>query len=203
MSEMSGILSAERLVPRCFAAAVHFGVGLVILIPLAYLVLIEWYPGSLFFIDGGLRGSQILIGVDLVLGPGLTFLAWDIVKSRKKLTIDISIIGVLQVLALVWGIYAVYTQRPIALVFDNGTFKPLLQSDLTPQGKSAADLQKLAAHRPPFIYSRPLVDSEELSKAFLVTLNEGIEMHAQFDRLEPLEKNLPAMRTHEIGRAHV
>ena len=61
---------------RFKAFGIHLGISFVIFVFLAYLVVMEWYPGLLFDTDGGWRGMRIIIAVDLVLGPLLTLVVY-------------------------------------------------------------------------------------------------------------------------------
>ena len=97
----------EKEVDRTQSITQHTGrklnrmiIGLLVLVPLFYLVRYQWYPEDLFYLDGGIQGMYILVAVDLVLGPGLTFLAYDIIKSKQKIAFDLSVIAILQVSAL-------------------------------------------------------------------------------------------------------
>ena len=69
---------------RFKAAGIHLGISFVIFVFLAYLVLFEWYPGIFFNTDGGWRGMRIIVGVDLVLGPTLTLVAYKAGKPGLK-----------------------------------------------------------------------------------------------------------------------
>ena len=145
----AGLFSPERLYPRFKAFAVHFAIGAAILAVLVYIIAVHWYPAGLFTSDGGLQGLYILIGVDLVLGPGLTFAAYDIAKSRAKIRFDLTVIGVLQALALIWGMYVIYTQHPAVLVYSEGRFRPVSVEQLRPQEINRDGAQGPAAREPP------------------------------------------------------
>ena len=199
MTSTGGPFSWERFQPRIVAGLVHVGIGLCILAPLTYLIVFHWYPGALFSSDGGLRGMHLLIGVDIVLGPGLTFLAYDIAKSRGKIKFDLCVIGVLQAGALAWGVHAIHSQRPVALVFDQGRFVPLLEDMVKQQGSSIEILRKFHAQHPPLIFSLPPKDKQDLAQAFLLTLNEGLDLFAQIPRMRPLADHLPEVKSQRLS----
>lgn len=68
---------------------------------------------------GATDGLRILIGVDLVLGPLLTFIVFN--TEKKSLPIDLTIIGMIQAACLCVGLWLVYNERPIAqLLADDG-----------------------------------------------------------------------------------
>ena len=60
-----------------------------------------WYPTPYFAIDGGWQVLRILAGVDVVLGPLLTFIVFKIGKPSLKF--DMSCIILMQIGALIYG----------------------------------------------------------------------------------------------------
>jgi hypothetical protein len=100
---------------RYQASFYHLLFSLTVLAPLAYLVLVEWYPGILYSIDGGWEGMRIIVGVDLVLGPLLTFVVFK--SGKPGLKFDLTAIVLLQSSCLLAGTYIVYSERPLALVY--------------------------------------------------------------------------------------
>ena len=105
---------------RYQAFAIHLGISLLIFVALAALVVYVWYPDFFFETDGGWQGIQIIILVDLVLGPLLTLIVYR--HGKPGLKMDLTLIGVFQALCLFAGVYIVYSERPLALVFVDGQF---------------------------------------------------------------------------------
>lgn len=84
-----------------------------------YWILAKWYPMPHFQISGGWQGTKIMVIVDLVIGPLLTFLLFNPSKPRKELIFDVSIIVVIQLGLLIYGIDKVYSQRPVVQVISH------------------------------------------------------------------------------------
>jgi len=69
-----------------------------------------------------------------------------------------------QVIALVYGVYTIYTQRPYFTVFADGRFNTVRWVDIANKGRPAAELQALHAksnERPPLIVVPPPKDAQE------------------------------------------
>ena len=96
----------------------------------------KWFPTYYFHIDGGYRGIVTIFFVDVVLGPGLTLLLFKPGKPRLKF--DMTVIVIIQAIALSWGVESVYTERPALTVFYDGEFSCLKYSDV-----SEVDLERL------------------------------------------------------------
>jgi len=68
--------------------------------------------------------------VDLVLGPLLTLMLFK--PGKKGLLLDVSVILVVQVAALVYGVTVIYSERPFFNVFAVDRFNILTRSDVDP-----------------------------------------------------------------------
>ncbi len=91
-------------------------VALLILI----LVFQFWYPAPLHEAVGVTRIFLLLLLVDVILGPLLTLLAFKV--GKKTLVFDLSVILLLQVSALGYGLWTVAEGRPAWLVFNVDRF---------------------------------------------------------------------------------
>lgn len=67
--------------------------------------------------SGGLQGLGLVLGIDLILGPLLTFLVFNPKKSRREKISDFTVIGLIQLAALVYGMYMVYQAHPKMVLF--------------------------------------------------------------------------------------
>jgi hypothetical protein len=116
-------------VTRKQAFLTHLLISLSIFLVLLYLIIFKWFPSYYFHIDGGYRGIVTIFFVDVVLGPGLTLLVFK--PGKPKLKFDMSVIVVLQIVALSWGIKSVYTERPALTVFYDGKFSCMNHSEVS------------------------------------------------------------------------
>ena len=136
---------------RFGAFAVHLGISLVIFLILGYLILFHWYPDFFFTSDGGWQGIRIVAAVDLVLGPMLTLVVFNTSKPRKELSRDLSIIAAIQLTCLTAGTYVVYSERPIAMVFADGSFYSLSADDYVGSKQPIPDLSSFGDHSPRWV----------------------------------------------------
>lgn len=105
---------------KCFGY--HLLISTFIALLCLYTVFYLWYPSPL---DKALDVTSIflmLISIDVVVGPLLTLLVAK--QGKKTLKMDLLVIGLIQVLALGYGIYTVAKGRPIWLVYSySGRFE--------------------------------------------------------------------------------
>ena len=125
---------------RFGAFAIHLGISLIIFVIIGYLILFHWYPDFFFTSDGGWQGIRIVAFVDLVLGPVLTLVVFNRSKPASELRRDLSIIATIQFVCLTAGVWVVFSERPVAMVFSDGTFQSMTLDDYAAAGQSAPDL---------------------------------------------------------------
>lgn len=108
---------------RLRAALWHLGLSCAVAAAAAGLVLGLWYPGAYRQLAGGWDLFRLIILVDVVLGPALTLVVFNVRKPRRELVRDLGIIALIQASALGYGIHSVYLARPVALVFEIDRFR--------------------------------------------------------------------------------
>jgi len=99
-------LRLNRCPNRGTAFAIHLVLSLVVFSSLVLMMLVYWFPGDLFLMDGGWEGLKLVAMVDLVLGPALTLILFK--PGKPGLKMDLSLIAGLQIAALAYGFYATY-----------------------------------------------------------------------------------------------
>jgi hypothetical protein len=115
-------LTSLGLRVRLKAAAIHLGISALIAALAASLVFGLWYPWPYRLVSGGQALFIILISVDLILGPTLTFVVFNRAKAKSHLIRDLVVIAVLQLAGLGYGLHAVFLARPVAMVFEVDRF---------------------------------------------------------------------------------
>lgn len=144
----------ELLVARFKAFAIHFSLSLIIFLIISYFLIFHWFPAPFFFSEGGWQGMKIMIGVDLVLGPLLTLLIYNPLKRRKEIIIDLSVIVIIQLSALAWGLSNVYSQRIMAISYWESSFYAVYPHALTEQGLGDQHFLQVSQETPPVVYTR-------------------------------------------------
>jgi hypothetical protein len=100
---------------RWKASAIHLALSALIATAVVVLMLTLWYPRPYFYAMGGATLLLILVGVDVVIGPLITLIIFN--PKKKSLQFDLCVIAVLQLAALAYGSYVMFTSRPVFNVF--------------------------------------------------------------------------------------
>jgi hypothetical protein len=174
---------------RWKASLIHLGLSAIVYVPLLYLIVFQWYPQPYFAVDGGWQGLRLISGVDLVLGPLLTLIVFK--SGKPGLRRDLTLIGLLQVFALTWGISLVYEQRTAMVTFADGGFHTINIEQVYKAGGQAPTIAEQSSSTPPYAFVRMPVDRRERQDVRLKALFSGTTTHLLGERYEMLgEKNL-------------
>ncbi|MEX0617427.1 MAG: hypothetical protein WDZ76_12775 [Pseudohongiellaceae bacterium] len=146
--------------PRLTASFLHFLFSCLVFFSFIAVLLLLWFPAPYFSASGGWQGLRLVAAVDLVLGPLLTLIVFDISKPRRELITDLSLIALLQLSALAWGIWTVYQQRPVAAVFWQGSFYTVPARALVSQGADLDGLNRFGSSRPVYVFAEPPRDEQ-------------------------------------------
>lgn len=116
--------------PRLKAFATHLLISLTLAAALAALVLLVWYPWPYSVLAGGRSLFWLVVSVDVILGPALTLVVFNVAKPRAELVRDLACIGAVQLAALGYGLHTVYEVRPVAFVFEVDRFRLVGAADV-------------------------------------------------------------------------
>lgn len=117
---------------RFRAAGLHLSLSALVALLAGVVVFGLWYPYPYREISGGQSLFWLIVTVDIVLGPLLTWIVFDRRKPRTELVRDVSVIAVLQLSALLYGLFAVYQARPVYLVHEVDRFVVVSAADVDP-----------------------------------------------------------------------
>ncbi|TAK78329.1 MAG: pilus assembly protein [Aquabacterium sp.] len=126
---------------RLKAMGAHLLISLTLAAALAALVMLVWYPWPYSVLAGGRGLFWLVVSVDVILGPVLTFVAFNTAKPRAELVRDLACIAAVQLAALGYGLHTVYEVRPVAFVFEVDRFRLVGAADVRrqelPQARAA------------------------------------------------------------------
>ncbi len=116
---------------KFIATGIHFVVTALLGAIAAAVIFLVWYPSPFHIMIGGAELFMLVVGCDLALGPLLSLVVYNGAKARRLLLIDYSVIGVLQVGALVYGVMTTAEARPVYVAFSQDRFEVVLAGQLS------------------------------------------------------------------------
>ena len=121
---------------RYQAFGLHIAISASLALALSALVFLLWYPGLLAYASNVTPIFLLLLLVDVVIGPVITLVIYN--PQKKELKRDLWVIGVIQILALLYGLHTVFVTRPVYIVFNAAQF------DLTYANQISEENMRLA-----------------------------------------------------------
>ncbi len=150
------------------AFLIHLALSLLIFMTLVAVMVTLWFPGELFFLDGGWEGLKLVALVDLVLGPALTLCLYK--PGKKGLVMDMSIIAGIQIAALAYGFVTTFEQRTTAVVYAENNFNTLSNVALIEANENLSERK---------IETQPIKTLDSRIPATLVTADTDIASQMQ------------------------
>lgn len=128
MSDAAITSPVPRIKTRWQAAAVHLLISVVIAAATLFLMLRVWYPQPLFAAEGGNDLLFLIIAVDVIIGPLITLIIFKL--GKPSLRFDLTVIGLLQVAALAYGVYVMFVARPVYIAMAINQFETIRANEL-------------------------------------------------------------------------
>jgi hypothetical protein len=154
-------INSSRFQAAFKAMTVHLGLSLLVAAAVALLVFTLWFPYPYRALAGGSELFILVMAVDIVCGPLLTFVLYSPTKPRKEMLTDISLIVVIQLIALCYGIWNVWQIRPLYLVQEADRFNIISAANI-----DTKDLDLLPTDLRPRLFGGPIkVSLREMTSA--------------------------------------
>lgn len=163
-----------------------------------FLVFKVWYPAPLHKLIGVEEIIYLVVGVDVVLGPILTFIVFK--PAKPSLRFDLAIIALLQISALVYGLWTVYQGRPVWIVFNVDRFDVVRVLDLDTERlqKTPAEYRTHPWLGPEWVYAEAPDDIEERNALTLESVFAGVDLPQRPDLYQPLENAGAKLQQHAL-----
>lgn len=177
------------------ATLAHLCISIVIFSVMLFVVISFWYPPPYFTVDGGWVGIRMVAFIDIVLGPLLTFIVYK--PGKPGLKMDLSIIGMIQILALLYGVYTLYSYRAVSLVYVMDSFYVRSMDLYSERGIKIEDFEHFPGDYPKPVYVVLNKNAASERKAFLELTQEYPDYTLAFPHYEPLRNHM----SHVVDKA--
>lgn len=171
------------LISTCIAAAV---IGVVFFV---------WYPAPLHTATGVTQIFLLLLTVDVVLGPLLTLIVYK--TGKKTLIMDLTIIALLQLGALSYGVWTVAEGRPAWLVFGADRFELVRVPDIDQRNIATQALYSTPAWTGPKWVGADLpFDLKQRNDIIFESVSGGFDIYQRPNLYRPLQEMKASMQKH-------
>jgi hypothetical protein len=188
------MITPTRMRAASRAALIHLGLSTLVGLATAAIVFGLWFPYPYRDVAGGQYLFMLLVSVDVVCGPLLTMVLFNPLKSRRELTLDLSLIAIVQLAALAYGVHVISEARPVVVAFETDRLVAVaaVQVDTAQLGEAPPELRKLSWSGPVLLGTRDPRDGETLDSVMLSL--KGVEPSARPGWWQAYDKSRPQIQ---------
>ncbi len=135
---------------RYKAASIHLAISVVVFSLFLALVFLIWYAYPFNHAQGVGKIVYIMAGVDVILGPLLTLFLFK--PGKKGMVFDLIVVAAVQIGALGYGSFVIYSERPVYAVFGHNIAEVVVFSEIGRQ-QIPENIPKIGLFdRPQFVF---------------------------------------------------
>jgi len=108
----------------------HFIISVLLAAACAGIVFGFWYRPPYAELLKVTRIFLLILGVNVLCGPLLTFVVSNPTKSRRERVLDLSVIALVQSVALAYGMHTLWLARPVVLAFERDRLVVVTSSEI-------------------------------------------------------------------------
>jgi hypothetical protein len=176
---------------RFYAFLTHLVLSGLVAIITIIMVFFVWYPEPLDKAIGVTEIFLILLAVDIIIGPLLTLVVYK--PGKPGLKLDLSIIALLQIAALIYGMSTVFAGRPVFIVYNQDRFDIVRPIEIDATSAKKAELAnnesaKISWFRPRWIGAVAPTDRKRAEEIMFSALDGGADWPQLPELYVPLEQ---------------
>jgi len=121
---------------RLQAFLTHLAISGIVATIAMMTVFFVWYPAPLHTAVGVTKIFLMLLAIDIIIGPVITFIIFK--PNKPSLKFDLTVIALLQLTALCYGMHSVFEGRPAFVVFNVDRFTLARAYEIDPASAETA-----------------------------------------------------------------
>lgn len=166
----------------------HLAISLFIAFIVVGTVFFIWYPAPLAKAVGVTHIFLMMLAIDVIIGPLLGLLVYK--EGKKTLKMDLSIIILIQIIALGYGVYSIAQGRPAWLAYNVDRFELVRNNEiLTEQiAQASPQYQQPSWFKPQFVGVEFAKDKNIRGDEMFAEVLGGISIAQKPERYIALDK---------------
>lgn len=166
----------------------HLSISLLIVLLVIALVFFVWYPLPLAQAVDVTHIFLMLLVIDVIIGPILGLLVYK--EGKKSLKFDLTVIILLQLSALFYGVYSIEQGRPVWLVYNVDRFELVRKNEIVDQNINQAQpqFQQPSWLKPKFVATVSAKDTNQRNNDMFAEVLGGISLAQRPERYVELNK---------------
>lgn len=168
------------------ASAIHLSISAIILGIFYLFVLNVWYPAPYFQVSGLLGIMLMLIAIDLIIGPLLTFIVFK--PKKASLKFDLSVIAAIQIVALVYGAISVYEGHPVYIAYTIDRFTLVSANEVDPQQAKYDEFKVSTYGQPTVVYAKMPEKGDQRNQLLFDSIAGKGDLESHPEYYEPIHQ---------------
>ena len=160
----------------------HLSISFLIALLVIGLVFFVWYPAPLAKAVGVTNIFLMMLAIDVIVGPILGWLVYQ--EGKKTLKFDLSVIILIQIAALCYGVFSIEQGRPAWLVYNVDRFELVRKNELVDTNIQQAQpqFQKPSWFKPQYVATEFAKDIQQRNDEMFAEVLGGISIAQRPER---------------------
>ena len=168
------------------ASAIHLAICAFIIGAFYLFVLNVWYPAPYFQVSGLLGIMLMIVAIDLIIGPLLTFIVFK--PKKPSLKFDLSVIAAIQIVALAYGAVVVYEGHPVYVAYTVDRFTLVSVGESDPEKANYKEFKVSTFGLPQVVYAKMPEKGDERNDLMFSAASGGRDLEHHAEYYEPIDQ---------------
>ena len=162
----------------------HLSISFLIALLVIGLVFFVWYPAPLAKAVGVTNIFLMMLAIDVIVGPILGWLVYQ--EGKKTLKFDLSVIILIQIAALCYGVFSIEQGRPAWLVYNVDRFELVRKNELVDTNIQQAQpqFQQPSWFKPQYVATEFAKDIQQRNDEMFAEVLGGISIAQRPERYD-------------------
>ena len=154
----------------------HLTISACIALMVVGLVFFVWYPSPLASAVGVTHIFLMVLAIDVIIGPVLGFVVYK--EGKKTLKMDLTIIILIQLSALLYGVYSIEQGRPVWIAYNVDRFELVRKNEVLTDNMAQAlpQFQSPAWDKPQYVAVEFAQDKEIRNEEMFAEVFGGVSI---------------------------
>jgi hypothetical protein len=184
---------------RWKAAGIHLCLSFLVIGTIVFCALYFWFPYRLSVIAGLDRLFETMLVIDLVAGPLLTCVVYK--SDKRLLRRDLSVIALVQMAFLAYGIHTTWASRPVLLVGAVDRLTLIFANEIAPKDLAKGrtpETRRLSWTGPLLVGTLPPDNQKEREALMFAAIAGGTDIDRLPKYYVPFERAAPGLLQHAL-----
>jgi len=179
------------------ASLIHLALSFTLVSLIVSTVIYFWYPLEYLPFTNFKNIALLIISIDLVLGPILTFVVFN--TKKKSLKFDLAVIAMIQLSALAYGINALYETHPLFITYNHKGFNLVQTNEVSPADAKYNQFRISKLSSPKLAFAKMPDDPKKKTEIMVgVDLKGEPDIDKRAEYFEPVDKHLDSILKHSL-----